>query len=41
MFSLIMISLKITAAAISEKKEKKKKGGDLICSRLLETDIHK
>lgn len=36
MFSLIMISLKITAAAISEKK-----GGDLICSRLLETDIHK
>lgn len=38
MFSLIMISLKITAAAISEKKKKKKKR-DLICSRLLESEI--
>lgn len=34
MFSLIMISLKITAAAISEKKKT-----DLICSRLLESEI--
>lgn len=39
MFSLIMISLKNHCSSYFRKKEKEKKGGDLICSRLLETEI--